>query len=254
MAQLVRAFYTVPQQISWLGEDGAYKQKSWLGTDLTSAKNIRIKRGTFTMLQPTAKTAVANEIMLAGGMSLPEFMDITSSNVQGLTGLQNNVHRLRARRQISAWNDGPPEDWQPQPPQQDPETGEEIPTPDPVIENILGSLPPDIEPENAALRTYEFGKAIAGTKFSSHPPEWQQGLLNAYQLSRQAAGVLTIEEQQQAAQAEEQARQEEIQVQQQAAQTQQDTKLQEAQIKSESEERKTQIAANAKAQETNLKE
>ncbi len=206
------------------------------------------------MLQPTQKTLLASEQMQIGGMSVAEFQDITSANVQGLTGLQNNIHRLRARRQISAWNDGPPEGWAPPEPQQDPETGQEIPGQDPVMENILGSLPPDIEPENAALRTYEFGKAISSTKFSLHQPEWQQGLLNAYQLSRQAAGVLTIEEQQQAAQAEQEAQQQEIQAQQEAAQTQQDTKLQEAQIKAESEERKTQIAANAKSQETNLKE
>ena len=120
------------------------------------------------------------------------------------------------------------------------------------MENILGSLPPDIEPENAALRTYEFGKAISSTKFSLHPQEWQQGLLNAYQLSRQAAGVLTIEEQQQAQQAEQEAQEKEVQAQQEAAQTQQDTKLQETQIKSESEVRKAEIAANAKSQETNL--
>jgi len=252
--QLVRAFYTVPQQISWVGADGAYKRKQWVGSDLTSAQHIRIKRGSFTMLQPTAKNAVASEIMQIGGMSMAEFLDITSSNVQGVTGLQNNIHRLRARRQISAWNDGPPEDWQPPEPQQDPETGEEIPGEDPILANILNTLPPDIEPENAALRTYEFGKAISSTKFSLHPPQWQEGLLNAYQLSRQAAGVLTIEEQQQAQQAEQEAQQQEIQAQQEAAQTQQETKLQEALIKSESEERKTQIAANAKAQETNLKQ
>ena len=180
---------------------------------------------------------------------MAEFLDITSSNVQGGTGLQNNIHRLRARRQISAWNEGPPEDWQPPEPQQDPETGEEIPGEDPILAQMLNTLPPDIEPENAALRTYEFGKAISSTKFSLHPPEWQEGLLNVYQQSRQAAGVLTIEEQQQAAQAEQEAQQQEIQAQQDAAQTQQETKLQEATIKAESEERKTEIAANAKAQE-----
>ncbi len=254
MNQLVRAYYTVPQQISWLGDDGAYKQKSWLGTDLTSAKHIRIKRGTFTMLQPTQKTLLAREQMEMGGMSIAEFQDITSSNVQGLTGLQNNIHRLRAKRQIAAWNEGPPEEWQPQPPQPNPETGEMEPVPDPVLENVLGTLPPDIEPENAALRTYEFAKAISSTKFSLWQPEWQEGLLNAYQLSRQAAGILTIEEQQQAQQAEQEAQQQEIQAQQQAAQTQQETKLQEATIKAESEERKTEIAANAKAQETTIKQ
>ena len=251
MAQLVRAFYTVPQQISWLGSDGAYKQKSWIGADLISAKNIRIKRGTFTMLQPTQKTLLASEQVQMGSMSPAEFHDITASNVQGLTGLANNAHRLRARRQISSWNDGPPDGWAPPEPQQD-EQGQEIPGQDPIMENILGSLPPDIEPENAALRTYEFGKAISSTKFSLHPQEWQQGLLNAYQLSRQAAGVLTIEEQQQAQQAEQEAQEKEVQAQQEAAQTQQDTKLQETQIKSESEVRKAEIAANAKSQETNL--
>ncbi|KKK55529.1 hypothetical protein LCGC14_3073630, partial [marine sediment metagenome] len=155
MGQLVRAFYTVPQQISWVGTDGAYKRKQWVGSDLTSAKHIRIKRGSFTMLQPTQKTLLASESMQLGAMSVAEYQDITSSNVQGLTGLQNNIHRLRARRQISAWNEGPPEDWQPPEPQQDPETGEEIPGQDPILANILNTLPPDIEPENAALRTYE---------------------------------------------------------------------------------------------------
>jgi hypothetical protein len=252
MAQLVRAFYTAPQQISWIGEDGAYKQKSWVGSDLTSAKHIRIKRGTFTMLQPTQKTLLASEQVQIGGMSVAEFTDITSSGVQGLTGLRENAHRMRARRQITAWQEGPPEDWQPPQPQQGPQTGQEIPGEDPLLAQMLNTLPPDIDPENAALRTYEFGKAISSSSFGSHPPEWQQGLLNAYQLSRQAAGITTIEEQQQAQQQQEQAQQQEIQAQQQAAQTQQETKLQEALIKSESEERKTQIAANAKAQETNF--
>jgi hypothetical protein len=258
MLQLARAYYTVPQQISWVGEDGAYKQKQWTGADLSSAKQVKIRRGSFTMLQPTQKTLLATEHVTMGIMSPQEFIDITSSNVQSLTGLQDNAHRMKARRQINTWYQGPPEDWVPQTdpqtgqPPVDPETGQ--PVPDPVLAEMFRALPPDIEPANAEMRTYEFGKAISGTKFQGFPPEWQEGLLNAYQLSRQAAGILTIEEQQQAAQAEAEAQQQEVQAQQQAAQTQQDTKLEEARIKAESEETKTAMAQQGKLQSETLRQ
>jgi len=248
--QMARAFYTVPQQISWQGDDGAYKHRQWVGSDLTTTKNIRIKRGSMTMLQPTIKNQLAFEQVQLQAMGLQEYQGLIEGNVQSLTGLQDNAHRLRVRRQINAFLEGPPQEWQfnPGEPQQD-EQGQEVPPSalqDPVLGTMLQSLPCDLEPEIAALRTYEFGRAMAGTKFSSKPPEWKQGMVEAYQLMRQAAGIQTLEEQAQAAQAEQEAQQQEVQAQQQAAQTQQDTKMQEAQIKADTELQKTQIAAQTK--------
>lgn len=249
--QMARAFYTIPQQIEWQGDDGAYKQRQWVGSDLTTTKNIRIKRGSFTQLQPTVKTLLASEQVQLGAMTVQEFEALVEGNVQSLTGLQNNPHRLRVRRQINAFLEGPPEGWQfnPGEPQQDPETSEEIPPSalqDPVLGTMFQSLPMDLEPEVAALRTFEMGRAMAGTKYGSKPPEWRQGLAEAYRENRQAAGILTIEEQAQQAQAEQEAKQQEVQTQQEAQQTQQDTKLQEAEIKANTEIQKTEIAAEAK--------
>ena len=252
--QMGRAFYTIPQQINWQGDDGRYKHRQWVGSDLTTTKNIRIKRGSFTMLQPTVKNQLAFEQLQLQAIGVQEYQGLIEANVQSLTGLQDNAHRLRVRRQIDDFLEGPPENWQfnPGEPQQDPETGEEIPPSalqDPVLGSMLQSLPMDLEPEIANLRTFEMGKAMAGTKFSAKPPEWRQGMTETYQFMRQAAGIQTIEEQAQAAQAEQEAQQQEVQAQQQAAQQQQDTKLQEAEIKANTELQKTEIAAQSKISE-----
>ena len=251
--QMARAFYTIPQQIDWQGDDGAYKHRQWVGSDLTTTKNIRVKRGSFTMLQPTVKNQLAFEQVQLQAMGVQEYQGLIEGNVQSLTGLQDNANRLRVRRQISAFLEGPPEEWQfnPGEPQQD-EEGNEIPPSalqDPVLGSMFQSLPMDLEPDIAALRTFEMGKTMAGTKFAAKPPQWRQGMIEAYQLMRAAAGIQTIEEQAQAAQAEQEAQQQEVQAQQQAAQTQQDTKLQETQMKIEGEIQKTEIAAQSKIAE-----
>jgi hypothetical protein len=55
---------------------------------------------------------------------------------------------------------------------------------------IFAPVPADTEPQNAALRVYELGRAMASTKFHRWDAQWQQGIVLAYQQARQAAQVM----------------------------------------------------------------
>jgi hypothetical protein len=244
--QLIRAYYTVPQRIRWLGEDGAYKEKDWTGSDLSGSMDVRIKKGSMTMLSPSMKTNLVSSWAQMGWLNPQEGKALVAGNIQALSGLQDNVHRMRVRRQLAAWEQGPPEDWQPPEPQPDPQTGQMMQPPDPILSRIFKPLAVDLEPEVAALRAYEMGTKMATVEFANMPEKWQEGLSLAYTHMRKAAGIFTLEEQQQMQQQQAQAQQQEIQQQQQAAQQQQNTKLREAEIKSQAEIQKTAINSQNK--------
>lgn len=216
MLQLIRAYYTTSQRIQWVGDDGAYKEREWTGADLGDTRDVRLLRGSFTQLSPIAKANLAQQYAQLG---LPGFgpMDLESfigGSVGGYLGIQDNPHRLRVRRQVSAWRQGPPQGWMPPQPQVasvDPTSGQPIMQPPPPSP-VFAPLPVDDEPTVARLRAYELGRAVAASSPQQFGPEWQQELLRAYQGARVAAGIQTIAEQQ-AAQAQA--------MQQQAAQKQQ---------------------------------
>lgn len=236
MLQLARAYYGVPQRIAWSGEDGQHKEKLWVGGDLGDSTDVRMARGSFTMMAPEAKAQLAAELAQGGLLAVQQAISIVVGNVGPMIGIQEEPHRQRARRQITMWEQGPPENWAPQPPQQDPQTGQQMPVPDPTLTKIFQPLPVDDEPQIAALRAFELGRAVSSVRFLKFPPEWQQGLLGEYMRARQAAGIVTIAEQQQA-------QQQASQQQQQQTQTVEQTKLQIAQVTSDAEIKKSQIAA-----------
>jgi len=217
MLQLIRAYYTIPQQVSWEGDDGRYKQRDWSAVDLGSTRDVRLERGSFTQMTPTAKAALAHEYAQAGMLGPQDLEHVTETNIGGLFGLQKNPHRMRVRRQIAQWNEGPPEGFQPpivqppQPPMAVPGGGLPVPPqPAPVSPNggpvappapppnpyapllaeIWAPTPADDEAPVAMLRVYELGRAMASTKFHRWPPAWQQGLVLAYQQARQAAQII----------------------------------------------------------------
>jgi FKBP-type peptidyl-prolyl cis-trans isomerase len=105
----------------------------------------------------------------------------------------------------------------------DPQTGQPVaPQPDPILTAIFAPNPVDAEPTVAMLRTEELGRAAASSRYQRFPKEWGQGLLQAYEQARQAAGIATVQEQQQAAQQQMQAQQQAQQAEsQQAAQAKQ---------------------------------
>jgi hypothetical protein len=224
LLQLVKAYYTTSQRIKWVGEDGAYKEKEFTGSDLGSTADVQIHKGSFTLLAPTAKAALTQSYMQVGLLDIPTAKRLVGGQVGGLLGLEDDPHRLRVRRQISAWREGPPSGWQPSPP--DPQTGQAVP--DPATPFVPSAV--DEEQAVAMVRTEELGRALAGSRVAKYPPEWQAILSQAYVTARQAAGIQTVAEQQAAAQA---AQQQQAQAQQ--AQVAQQTQTQEV-VKAKDEE------------------
>ena len=153
---MVRAHYTEPQKIKWLGDDSAYRITEWKNSDLRSTKDVQIRRGSFTQLAPSAKAAITREYadLLAGYVQPQEMQRILSDGLGSTIGLQEDPHRMRVRRQVSAWQRGPTEE--------------------PV--DPFTPLQVDVIPEVALVRLYELGRAMASTRFAKQTPEWQQFL------------------------------------------------------------------------------
>ena len=201
--------------------------------------------------------ALAQSLAQVGVLNPHQLQNALLSNVGGMLTLQDDPHRLRVRQQVGDWQQGPPEGWVPPQapvdsmtgqPMVDPMTSQPLPAPpDPVLTSIFAPLPVDEEPQVAAMRTYELGRAMAGGRFERFPPEWQAGLVQAYHASRQAAGQMTTMEQ---SQAQQQQAQQQQQVQAQTDTAQADLRERAAnqreQMKTEREMAKAgMVAANA---------
>jgi hypothetical protein len=252
--QLARAHYTVPQRISWIGDDGAYKEREWMGADLVSGADIKMKPGSLSMFSKTMKTELIGGWSQLGWIGPQEAKALVAGNIQATVGARDNEHRLRVRRQIAKFENGPPDGWQPPPPPKPPppapppQEGQppqpppqpEPPKPDPLLAEIFASLPVDLSPEVAMIREYEMGRAMASARFQTFPPEWQKGLTDSYTVMRKAAGIFTLEEQQEAEKAAKEAEEKMEQQRQQAMLEQQNLKLLEGQIKAQAEIIKTQ--------------
>jgi hypothetical protein len=207
---LIRMGYTKPQRLKITGDTGAYKEKEWTGADLGNTTDVKIMAGTSTMLAASAKSSIALEKLQVGAITPEDFQRAEEGNVRVLIGAQDNPHKTRIRGQISDWNDGPPENWQPVPPQvMDPLTGA------PPVDAVTGApVPPPVDPANpfadarivdqeqavAMVRHAELARAQGGTKYGSKPPEWRALFDAEYEAMRRAAGVATLAEQQAAMQ------------------------------------------------------
>jgi hypothetical protein len=222
--QAMRADYSVPQRMQYVGEDGAYKEREWTGADLGSTKDVQIARGTSTMMAMSAKAQLAREelqIALNAGdrQAYQRYQRVMAGNVSTTLGLQDDPATMRVKRQIMQWEQGPGPDLvmqsqqrevmlsQQPPAQVDPQTGQPVPIqapPDPMAQaaaSIFAPRPTDEEQAVALVRHQELARAIEGTKFESMPPAWQAGLVQAYDQARKAAGLMTLTEQSQAQQA-----------------------------------------------------
>jgi hypothetical protein len=197
--QLIRAFYTVPQQTKFLGPDQTYKHDYWMGTDLGSTTDIRILRGTFSMMSPAMKSSIAVSMNQAGVITPYELRRFTIGGTGGMVGIEDDPHWMRVSRQIAEWRKGPPQGWAPPPPPMpvappmdpmtglppaDPTTGMPLPPPPPPLP-VAGPpfvvLPVDLDPGIATMRVQELGRAMAGTDYIKALPEWQSVLNLAYQ-------------------------------------------------------------------------
>jgi hypothetical protein len=189
--QLMRAYFDVPTRLSYLDEDGAYKEQVWSGADLGSTKDVRVMRGSFTMLAPSAKMAIA-EMMFntrdpatgQGLITAAQLKRIAIGNVGGLLAVQDDPHWQRIRRQVNAWKEGPPREAM---------ADEQLMLA--ASARVFTPVPADEEQDIALLRHDELRRLISSVRYRRWPPAWRAGLDAEYARMKQAAGIKTIPEQ-----------------------------------------------------------
>jgi hypothetical protein len=257
--QEMKVNYTAPQMMRYLGEDGSYKYEEWTGAELGSTRDVRVRRGTFTMLSPTAKAAYVDQLVQAQMLPLEKANRLKRGAVDVVIGQQDDPHYMSIKRQIRAWKDGPSEEAQeaaaqmaeqmamqpPPPPQIGPDGQPMQPPapPDPIFteaQQLFAPLPVDGEPEAARTRWLELSECMAGASWSAYPEPWRQAYVQAYEAARQAAGVTTLAEQQKAAQDQANAQAEQ---QRQAQAAQSGAKSQDAEAKHTRDMQKLQVQA-----------
>ena len=197
--QLVRAAYSTPRQVRWTGQDGEFRQKRWTAADLGNTQEVRIKAGTLSMMAPAMKAQLAEYLYQLRAIEEEDFRDAMRSNLGGTLGIQDSPYRLRVRRQIEKWLEGPPKGWKPQPPpppQIDPNTGQLVqppPPPDPVVLAVFDRVASDDYPPALQIRITELGRFMQEKRFMNKPPEWravlEQEYLRLQQIAQQQAAA-----------------------------------------------------------------
>jgi hypothetical protein len=118
----VMSDFSTPQQLSYVGEDGAYKQQEFSGVDFALIGKVTIKTGTGTLMPPDQKVQYLGNLKEAGFLSPDEAMEAARPAFAKRLGLQANPHEQYVERCIDAWLKGPPEADPNAPP--DPMTGQ----------------------------------------------------------------------------------------------------------------------------------
>lgn len=275
----MRAYYAAPRLLKYLGEGGDYQQQVWRGVDLMGATDVQVSRGSGTMLPRSAKSQLAQEelqlaLQLGDTLAVQRYYRHLTGGTTPLLGLQDDPVRTRIQRQLAQWRQQAPLPYPPPPPapeapagpsmgmvmgpdgQPMPAPAPEAPeAPDPVAQQaaaIFAPNPTDELPSAAPVRLYSLTEALASSAFQGADPRYQQALVAEFQRMKAAAGVMTVQEQQQmqaqqaqqqqqaAAQAQQQQQQAEFQqrqaLEQQRLQSQLQLKQAEVQLKSEADQ------------------
>lgn len=200
--QLVRAFYTKPQQLTFEGKDGRTRQRRWSRADLGDTKDVKLMPATMTMMSPAAKMQFVNELVAAGMLTPDEARELTASGLAKTLGWKDEPHRLRIKRQIADWEEGPPDGWVPAEPQKsvDPATGQAtlVPGQDPAQMAIWEPRLCDELPEVSQVRLVELARFMASTAYERWPAPWRTGIDQEFQhmsgiLQQQAAAQAQAE-------------------------------------------------------------
>lgn len=213
--QLMRDAYTTPQKVRIVGEDGAFKEQEFTASDLGSTLDVRIMPGTSTMLPASAKQdlilryATPIDPNQPPILTMVEAKKLIRTGVRAVIGMQDAPALQRVKGQIKQWKDGPPENWQPVPPQLDPATGQPpidpmtgapLPPPPDPANPFADQRPTDDEPEGSQIRFQELSDLVSSGAFRKWGDQWGQFALDEYLRAKTSAGVMTIPEQQMMAQ------------------------------------------------------
>jgi hypothetical protein len=106
--QLAMAEFTVPQMIRYEGEDGAYKQEWWSGTDFAQVTTVSLKAGTGTMMPPQQKVQYVQQLVQMGFLSSDDAIDIAKPTFSETLGVTVDAAQQRIERQVGLWLKGPP--------------------------------------------------------------------------------------------------------------------------------------------------
>lgn len=185
--QLIQAFFDVPRQMRWVGEDGEHVVKAWQGADLGDTTDVRIKPGTMTLLSPAAKMQLLRSFYVEDQIIQPaEYKDAVSDALSGAITLEDDPFRMRVKRQIAKWKDGPDGPVQGQP-MLDPMTGQLTLGPDPRAAQIWTPVPADALPDVAAMRVQEIAKLMASTAYEAQHPAWKMAIDMEFERMQMAA-------------------------------------------------------------------
>jgi hypothetical protein len=168
MLALGRAYFPDAQQLRVLGDDQTAKYQSWSAADLGTTTDVQLARASFTMMTPTQKAMVAQNLFQAQVIDGDELQRIMGGNVGGLLAIQDNPLLLEVRRQVTAW-------------EQDPQTP-----------NAFGLEPLEPhydEPTVAQVRHRVLLRYLASVKSHQHGPEARQTVVLAYQQARQVLAM-----------------------------------------------------------------
>jgi hypothetical protein len=106
--QLIRAYYTVPRILQWDSADGEYRAKAWMGADLVSSRDVKIRKGTMTMMTPEQKGQTALQMAMQGLIPQHRALALLAAGTGPAVGIQSDPHLMRVQRQVAQWNEGPP--------------------------------------------------------------------------------------------------------------------------------------------------
>lgn len=210
--QLAMAYFSAPQLIRYVGDDGAYKQEWWTGADFALVSGVEVQPGTGTMQSPQQKVNYAFTATQMKFLNAGDAQDIVSAAISSSLGGTADPSKQRVERQCSAWLSGPPDGWaeqkqaqqqaqqqqapmmqqyqmqaqqaqaqgmQPPPPPQMP--------PIPPVWSPFAPLVTDTEPEIADMRRRRLRRLIDSAKFADADPLWQAEASQAYTIARAAA-------------------------------------------------------------------
>lgn len=214
-AQLLGAYFDVPQKVKWAGDDKEFQVETWIGADFSTTRDIEIEPGSFTQLSPAAKANLSRALLADGVIDPWRHKKITRQQLGGQLGLEEDEPWVRIRRQIASWKDGPSSALEANPPQQvqvpavDPMSGMPLPpgpmgempndpmTGQPVMqwpmipelaaiwEPVLADTLPDI----AQTRLREIADLMCTKGYLRQPVWWRTAVDQEFQKMQQAVAM-----------------------------------------------------------------
>lgn len=277
VAEQAKAYMTVPQQVKLTGEDSAYKAKWFVGSDLIGATDMALAPGSGTMLQGREKVdwlltmAGANPAKIQF-LDLEIASELARASMSDDLGLPPNVHEEHINRQIADWvDDGPPQGWlDAYKANQQATKAYQQQIQQLTAQSVFGGMdmataqqqaqgqvqapqltplytpfeprPNDEMPDVAKIRASKLSRLMSTVDYMRHGPEWATTVNDAFARAAQAAGIVTVRQQQEAQQQQVQAAQ-----QQQAQVEANKLKLAQQKIQTDAETKAAELAANAQS-------